>query len=109
MSNRVALPLVSINGSPAERLLEQQHDVAKAARALLVALTEADPNGRDFMPDDFEVARRAQVARHQQVRAIMQDAYAVMEHIQDVIDEKDRMRSGRSSGDRPSLRQSRRR
>lgn len=91
------LPLIGINGTAPEALLEQQKAVAHAARKLLEALSDADPNGRDY--PDFESARAAQVTRAQQVHAIMQDAYAVMEHVQDYLDERE-LRRGRSSGRR---------
>lgn len=41
-------PTVHINGTSKEALLEQAVAVCDAARALLQALVEASPNGRDF-------------------------------------------------------------
>lgn len=57
----LVLPQINLNGSPKERLVEQQCDVMHAAEALLKALQEATPNGRDyvFRPAELQPALEA--------------------------------------------------
>jgi hypothetical protein len=59
--NPLVLPQINLNGSPKERLIEQQCNVMHAASALLKALQEATPNGRDFQfrPAELQPALEA--------------------------------------------------
>jgi len=80
------LPVVNMNGSSRDALVEQQLAVAQAARALADALAEASPHGRDYQtaqPGEYEGARKEHDARCQLVRDIMDDAQTIALHIQD--------------------------
>jgi hypothetical protein len=57
----LVLPQINLNGSPRERLVEQQCDVLAAIRELLKAMQEASPNGRDyqFRPAELQPALEA--------------------------------------------------
>jgi hypothetical protein len=57
----LVLPQISINGSPRERLVEQQCDVMHALESLQKAMQEASPNGRDyqFRPAELQPALEA--------------------------------------------------
>ena len=59
--NPLVLPQINLNGSPKERLVEQQCDVMHACSALLKALQEATPNGRDYQhrPAELQPALEA--------------------------------------------------
>lgn len=53
------LPTVSLNGSTAQELLQQQLDVLKAVDALRDAMRQAAPHGRDYQyaPERWNDAR----------------------------------------------------
>lgn len=72
-------PTIHLNGTPADRLLEQYTTAYVKAQELLDALGQIDFNARDYYvqePGAFEVAREESVARYQavkQIRSEMQD------------------------------------
>jgi hypothetical protein len=73
---RPQAPLIHLNGSGRQRLIEQLTDVHEAATALLEALSRATPHGRDYYPLGDAAFRRAQAehrARVQQVTDILKD------------------------------------
>lgn len=79
------LPVVNMNGSSRDALVEQQRNVRNAARALADALAEASPHGRDYQtaqPGEYQGARKEHEARLLAVRDIMDDATAIAVHIQ---------------------------
>jgi hypothetical protein len=58
--NADGLPIVNLNGTELEQLLQQHWNVLKAARALAEALGMASPHGRDYQtahPDSLRMAR----------------------------------------------------
>jgi hypothetical protein len=55
-------PQINLNGSPRERLVEQQCDVLRALRELQKAMGEASPNGRDYQTMPMGTFSRAQEA-----------------------------------------------
>jgi hypothetical protein len=57
----LVLPQISINGTAKKQLIEQQCDVMHAASALLKALQEATPHGRDYQhrPAELQPALEA--------------------------------------------------
>jgi hypothetical protein len=81
----LVLPQINLNGSPRERLVEQQCDVMDAVRALLKAMQEAYPNGRDyqFRPAEYLPAREAWDERMRQIydlrKEIEEHAMAIQE------------------------------
>ena len=59
-------PIVNLNGTSREALVEQQMDVVTAADALIKAMANAMPHPRDFQttaPGTYEAARDAYAAR----------------------------------------------
>jgi hypothetical protein len=75
-------PLVNLNGTDAETLIEQQKDIVEAADQLLRALHHAMPHGRDYHmlsgPENWtELARREHQARIACVQQIIKDAHDI--------------------------------
>lgn len=84
------LATIHLNGTSVEVLYEQQIAVSHACRALLRALENAAPNGRDYYPQGDEAFRAAAEQHLQKVRsveALLADTYTVLEHL---ADERDR-------------------
>lgn len=81
----LVLPQINLNGSPRERLVEQQCDVMAAIRELLMALEEASPNGRDyqFRPAEFAPAQAAWQERWQVIEDMRKEIEAHAMAIQD--------------------------
>lgn len=83
-------PTIHLNGTSIEVLYEQQIAVSHACRALLRALENAAPNGRDYYPQGDE-AFRAATEQHMQhmrsVEALLQASYTRLEYL---ADERDR-------------------
>lgn len=87
------IPTVHLNGDTADRLVEQNRNVADAARALLEALAEASPNARNFYvqgPNAFSQAASEHTARCEAVRAVMADAATIALAVQEQADERRR-------------------
>lgn len=59
--NPLVLPQINLNGSSRESLIAQQCLVLDALRALMSAMQEASPNGRDypFRPAELQPALEA--------------------------------------------------
>jgi hypothetical protein len=78
-------PLVHMNGSSKQDLIDQQIAIMDAADALLAALRAANPNGRDYYPlgDDALVRAAAEhKARVVQAEALRAEAEALALAIQ---------------------------
>jgi hypothetical protein len=75
-------PLVNLNGTSPEALIEQQSAVVAAADQLIRALHHATPHGRDYHlkpgPENWtELARREHQARIACVQQIIKDAHDI--------------------------------
>jgi hypothetical protein len=81
----LVLPQINLNGSPKERLVEQQSDVAVLFRELLKAMSEAFPNGRDYQlrPAEYAGAREAWEERMLAVSTMCREIEAHALAIQD--------------------------
>jgi hypothetical protein len=80
------LPIVHLNGSGGQALLDQYERIVVALNAALDAFNAASPHGRDYYPrgdDAYLVARAEFLRRVAQVDAVRQD---VMADWQDVFD-----------------------
>ena len=77
------MPTVSLNGSPASDLLQQQLKVLRAIDALENALSEAVPNGRDYQyaPETYATARDEHAAAWASLRQIKDRAHALAYHL----------------------------
>lgn len=77
-----AVPVVNLNGTPREVLVEQLLSVMRALDAASAAIGAAMPNGRDFqtLPDHGEVTARARAAFRERLAAIhrMQDEFEAL-------------------------------
>lgn len=73
----VVSPIVHLNGTSAERLIEQLSDVYDAAEQLYAALKQAAPNGRDYYPEPGRLERA--IAQHRQRMAAVQAIQASVE------------------------------
>jgi len=71
----LVLPQINLNGSPKERLVEQQCDVMAALRKAYEAMAEASPNGRDyqFRPAEYAGAREAWDERMLAIHLMLKD------------------------------------
>lgn len=74
----LALPQVNLNGTAREQLVEQQCDVVVILRALLKAMAEAYPNGRDYQlrPAEYAPAREAWEERMQTIENMREEIEA---------------------------------
>lgn len=80
------LPIVHLNGSGRQRLLDQYEAVVVALNAALAAFSAASPHGRDYYPKGeaaFSAARDEYLRRCAMIEAVRQD---VMADWQDVYD-----------------------
>ena len=79
-------PLVHLNGTAKQSLLEGYCDAATKLREALEALKTAAPNARDYYPigpDAFTDASREQGERYQKIRDVLADMEALAEHVAD--------------------------
>lgn len=81
-------PLVHLNGTSAQELVDQQRAILDAADPLLKALHAATPNARDYYtkpgPENWaELARRAHAERIKAVHQIMEDALTIAMSVQE--------------------------
>ena len=75
-------PLVNLNGTSPQELIDQQSAVAEAADQLIKALAASMPHGRDYHlkpgPENWtELARREHAERISCARIILADAHAI--------------------------------
>lgn len=82
----LAVPIVHLNGTSRNGLLEQTQAAYDAARVLGDALREMTPNGRDYYPagpEAFELARTQHAERLAMVRRLRHDLECIAAAIQD--------------------------
>ena len=74
----LVLPQINLNGSPRDRLVEQQFDVMIHLRKAYLAMAEASPNGRDYQlrPAEFAPAREAWIERMRIIDALYKEIEA---------------------------------
>tara|TARA_R110000868_G_scaffold68383_6_gene202070 strand:- start:339 stop:602 length:264 start_codon:yes stop_codon:yes gene_type:complete len=79
-------PIIHMNGTSGERLLEQQLKAIAALGAALVAMSDAYPNGRDYYTQGPQVVTGAMAdhaARMDAVEAIREQYNQIAEAISD--------------------------
>lgn len=64
------VPRMNINGTPGQRLIDQQQVAVRAVRAAIDAVIAAEPNGRDYPSHEFRDAQREHVARLQALESV---------------------------------------
>lgn len=68
-------PYINLNGTSREALKEQQMAVCKASAALLQAMNDASPHGRDYRSTaDWQAAREAWGEQYLRVARMEQEA-----------------------------------
>jgi len=63
---KVTAPIINLNGTSADELMNQNIEAAEALRAAILALQKAAPHGRDYqtaMNDEYKQARAEHQAR----------------------------------------------
>lgn len=82
-------PQVNINGTSAEELIAQQVAVINAADALLSALRQAMPHGRDYQthkdPTAYVLARGEAESRYYTAQKLKIEAENIAMHIQEQV------------------------
>lgn len=94
----IAVPTIHLNGSSPERLMEGYMEAYKALHKALEVLGETAPNARDYYvvsDTAFTVARNQHDARMQSVKNVLEEMHALMDHVQDQIDQRDAHRARR--------------
>jgi len=70
----IKTPTISLNGSPADRLMENTRNAQDALRKAQEALSAVYPNARDYQGwDEFYVAQKEHEARAAAVQQILRD------------------------------------
>lgn len=79
MSLNIAVPLVNGNGTSRKALAEQQINIIRAADALIAAMGEATPHGRDYILDPavYQQAERKHRERREAVEAVRKAAFHI--------------------------------
>lgn len=80
-------PVVHLNGTSAERLLEGFTDARYAVSKAIDALEEAAPNARDYYPlggSAFDVAVDEHRARVDKLRSVAKELGELAEHVAEV-------------------------
>jgi hypothetical protein len=71
------LPIVNINGTSREELVEQRREVYQALRVVLEKLRAMSPNGRDFQTDatgaQFKAARHQHECRVKLIQSLREE------------------------------------
>ena len=82
-TEKLAMPVLNLNGSSAEDLIEQLSDACSAVGAAQDALAKASPHGRDYQlnPDDYKLAREQHEARQMALRAIADELETIATHV----------------------------
>jgi phosphopantetheinyl transferase (holo-ACP synthase) len=78
-TEKLATPLLNLNGSSAENLLEQLSDACSAVGAAREALAKATPHGRDYQlnQSDYQLARKQHEARQIALQAVAEELEAI--------------------------------
>jgi hypothetical protein len=88
-------PSIHLNGTPAERLLDQYCDAGKAIRQAIDALNDARPNPRDYYPQGdnaYATAAKEQEARLDKLREVLADMVALADYVQEEQDRREARR-----------------
>lgn len=93
----IEIPLVHLNGTSGNELLEQNNKVIDAVRSLLEALKNAAPNGRDYYIKNIESFRCAQSEHRDRVERI-NSVLVELEKIKDGIYDQIQLRQTRQRG-----------
>lgn len=89
-----AAPILSLNGTPPERLMDGYSGAATALWQARKALEETEPNGRDYVgrEDAWRQARAEHVGRLEAVERALREVAALRECVCDQMDEREMLR-----------------
>lgn len=80
------VPVVNLNGSPAQSLIDARMAASDAVREAMRLLSECSPNGRDYQTapmGEYEIARTTYIDRHsfldRMVNELQDEAIAIQE------------------------------
>lgn len=82
----IQAPVININGTSKEVLMDQLVAVFHAGRALEKALAEAAPHGRDYQtapPGAYQMARKQHEDRMKRVSSVLKEIEDIAIQIQD--------------------------
>jgi hypothetical protein len=91
---KLAMPLINMNGTSANELLTQLSEACLAVGAASGAVANAAPHGRDYQlnPGDYQIARKQHEARLMALQAISDELEKIAENIYDQQAERDSRR-----------------
>lgn len=79
-------PVLNINGTSAETLLEEYQDAYEAVREAITKVRFITVSGRDFQtapPGTYEKVRAEQIARLEKLQSVALDLTALIQDVQD--------------------------
>jgi hypothetical protein len=84
-TEKLAMPLVNLNGSSPQDLLDQLTEACLAVSAAREAVANAAPHGRDYQLNqgDYQLAREQHEARLVALKAINDELEAIAENVAD--------------------------
>jgi hypothetical protein len=89
------IPTIHLNGTPKDRLLEQNIEAGQALRVAIDKLSEAGPNGRDFYPqgdDAFREAQKEHISRLQRLQSVYKELEDLVLAIDEIESRSERSR-----------------
>ena len=92
------VPTVHLNGSSGKVLLDQYTAAAESVRQAIDKLCDAGPNARDYYVQGSDAAQAAQREHESRLAALKRvrlELVAIVEGIQDQLDERDASRKSR--------------
>ena len=93
LETKPTAPVINLNGSSAEHLVEEYKTAYQAVRAAYEALRHVTVHGRDFQtaPEGtYEKARAEQVARLEKLRQVEDDLASLACDVQEQLDARKR-------------------
>jgi hypothetical protein len=94
---KIILPTVHMNGTSPGMLKEGYLEAYRAVKNAEAQLIGVEFNGRDYYPQGdaaWKKAREEHGARLEKLRGIADEIMAILEHVQEVIDAKERQSRG---------------
>jgi hypothetical protein len=79
----VVKPIVHLNGTSVDLLIEQVLDAAAQVRAAMSALDMAAPNARDYypVPGAFEEAQKQHLERTRKLNSVLEELIEIYHHL----------------------------
>jgi hypothetical protein len=85
-------PVINLNGTSAQNLIEEYKTAHTAVVDALEALRNVTINGRDFLkPQDFQMARGEQIVRLEKLQEVANDLVELAQLVQNQIDARKRI------------------